>query len=87
MYMSYCRNEGTRMELAACLQSAEDHVNGEAEYATSDNEIEHFRRMMEDTFYWMRDMGLINDDGELDRGALEDICCAMAQAGQGEEEW
>lgn len=84
MYMSYCRMEGTRMELAACLQDAEDHVNGEAEYAVSDREIQHFRRIIEDTFYWMRDMDLIDEDGYLNEAGLDEICEAMSRAGEEE---
>ena len=87
MYMSYCRYEGTRMELSVCLQEAEDHVNGEAEYAVSEREIDHFRKMVEGFYYWVKDMGIVDDEGNLDQGALEDICCAMAQEGQNEEEY
>lgn len=85
MYMSYCRMEGTRMELAACLQDAEEHLYGEAEYAVSEREIEHFRRIIEDTFYWMRDMDMILDDGRMNEAVLVEICEAMSRAGEEED--
>ncbi|MBP5311883.1 MAG: hypothetical protein J6112_03510 [Clostridia bacterium] len=84
--MSYCRHEGTRMELAVCLQDAEEHVNGEAEYAVSEREIEHFRRMVEGFYYWMRDMELIDDDGNLNEHGLDDVCTAMGLAGEEDED-
>lgn len=48
MYMSYCKFEGTRMELNSCLNTVEEHVNHEAEYAVSENEINNFQQMVID---------------------------------------
>ena len=76
--------EGTKMELAACLRDAEDHVNGDAEYAVSEREIDCFEAMVEMFFEWMQDMALVTDEGELDREALQDVCVAMSRANEEE---
>jgi soluble cytochrome b562 len=87
MYMSYCRFEGTRNELRACLSDVEEHVNEEAEYEVSDSEINHFRNMVEEFVGWLNDMALLDEDGEIDRDALEQVCKAMAKSyGQEEED-
>jgi hypothetical protein len=87
MYMSYCRFEGTRHELRACLSDVEDHVNEEAEYEVSDSEINHFRIMVEAFVGWLNDMALLDEDGKIDRDALEQVCKAMAKSyGQEEED-
>lgn len=86
MYMSYCRHEGTRMELMACLRDAEDHANGEAEYPVSDKEIQHFRRMVEDFASWLQDMALMDEDGYLNEEEMDNLCEAMAKGSEDEEE-
>lgn len=78
-YMSYCRYEGTKMELNTCLHDVEEHVNEEAEYEVSDREINHFRNMVKTFWGWMQDMCLVDEYGELDRDVLEDICQKMAR--------
>lgn len=80
MYMSYCRFEGTRSELNACLADVEEHAYEEAEYEVSDREINHFRQMVEHFYGWMVDMGLIDFNGELDRETLNDICEKMGKS-------
>lgn len=77
MYMSYCRFEGTRAELNACLGVVEKHVNGEAEYPVSENEIANFQYMVKDFVTWLHDMALLDDEGYLDEDALNDICDSM----------
>lgn len=77
MYMSYCRFEGTRRELEACLQEVEEHVNEEAEYEVSDHEIAHFKKMIVDFVGWLNDMCLL--DGELDHDELDRVCESMAK--------
>lgn len=79
MYMSYCRFEGTRRELEACLQEVEEHVNEEAEYEVSDHEIAHFKKMIVDFVGWLNDMCLLDGDGELDGDELDRVCESMAQ--------
>lgn len=79
MYMSYCRHEGTFAELKACLGDAEEHVNGEAPYDVSEHEINQFKRMVEFFYGWMMDMSLIDENGELDEGALDEICESMTK--------
>lgn len=78
-YMSYCRFEGTRSEIQACLYDVEEHINEEAEEPVSDNEIRYFRSMVEDFYYWMNDIGLINEFGELNEEELDRICDKMAR--------
>ena len=73
MYMSYCRFEGTREELRACLGVIDEHVNGEGESAVSEKEIRCCKSMIEEFVGWLNDMGLLDCDGELDRGALAEV--------------
>ena len=76
-YMSYCRFEGTQIELQNCLYDVEDHMTEQAEYPVSESEIGHFQSMVEDFYYWMNDVGLLNEFGELDEEVLNDICDKM----------
>lgn len=80
MYMSYCRFEGTRMELNTCLQNVEDH-----EYAISSREIEHFRRMVEEFHGWLKDMCIIDDNGDIDEDELDQVCMSMEMEQEAEE--
>ena len=86
MYMSYCRFEGTHQELRACLADVDDHLMEDAEYKVSDGEINHFRQMVTDFFYWMQDNCLITADGELDDTALEGVCESMSKSYPAKEE-
>lgn len=85
MYMSYCRMEGTRMELRVCLNDVEEHVNREAEYPVSERECYHFREMVTEFVDWLHDMDLLDEDGYLDVDALNDVCDDMAKAADDEE--
>ena len=80
MYMSYCKYEGTAAELRRCLGDADDHINEEAQYTVSENEIKHFRRMVTDFYEWMEQNDLLTNDGELDEERLDYICETMKQA-------
>ena len=80
MYMSYCRFEGTRRELAACLNEVIDHVNEEAEYEVSEPEIRHFKNMIVNFVDFLHDMCLLDDEGYLDREELDKVCQAMAKS-------
>lgn len=84
MYMSYCRFEGTRHELNACISEVEEHINEEAEYEVSDHEIRHFRQMIQEFVEFMDENELLDEYGELDNSKLDDICEAMSR-GYGEE--
>jgi len=86
MYMSYCRFEGTRMELNACLNDVEEHVNGEAEYPVSENEVNHFRWMVENFAGWLHDMALLDDEGYLDEDALNEVCDDMMKGKEDNED-
>lgn len=77
MYMSYCRFEGTHAELRACLGDVEDHVNGDAEYKVSENEIGHFESMVREFVDWLHDMALLDEEGYLDEDALNEVCDDM----------
>lgn len=85
MYMSYCRFEGTRMELNACLNVVEEHVNHEAEYSVSENEINNFQLMVQDFVDWLHNMALLDDEGYLDEDALNEVCEDMSKAYQGDD--
>lgn len=80
MYMSYCRFEGTHDELRECLGDVDDHIYESAEYAVSDREIDHFRKMVKEFYDWIADSDLITDDGELDTNKLDEICAAMSKS-------
>lgn len=77
MYMSYCRFEGTRMELQSCFEAVEEHVNGEAEYAVSEREIYNFKRMIGDIAEFLYNNDLLDENGEINQTALDDVCAAM----------
>ncbi len=82
MYMSYCRFEGTQQELQACFSAVEEHVNGEAEYAISDREICCFKKMIEEVAEFLYDNDLLDEYGEVNATALDDICESMAKGGE-----
>ena len=86
MYMSYCRFEGTRRELAACLGEVEDHINMEAKYEVSEQEINHFRRTVKMFVEFLQEQELLNEEGELDKEVLDRVCESMAH-GYEEEDW
>ena len=77
MYMSYCRFEGTRHELDACIGEVYDHYNEEAEYEVSENEIENFRRMVHNFVELLNDTGILDEDGEINNDALDGVCETM----------
>lgn len=85
-YMSYCRYEGTYQELRICLDNAEEHINGEAEYEVSESEIEFFHRMVTEFTDWMKENGILDDDVEIDEESLGNICSAMRCGNNMEEE-
>ena len=86
MYMSYCRFEGTRQELRACLNDVDEHVNGEAEYKVSESEIGHFENMIRDFVDWLHDMELLDEEGYLDDDALNEVLDSMNKANEGSDE-
>lgn len=75
MYMSYCRFEGTKHELNACINDVEDHVMEEAEYEISESEIACFRTMVMNFVDFLNDMAIT--DAEIDMEALDEVCEAM----------
>lgn len=85
MYMSYCRFEGTRSELAACLSEVEDHINLEAEYEVSEKEINHFRRMVKMFVEFLQEQEIIDEEGELDKEVLDRVCESMAHGYEEED--
>lgn len=80
MYMSYCRFEGTRMELSACLNEVRDHIYDEAEYKVSEGEIENFKSMVEIFLGFLKEAELLDEDGDLNRDELDNICESMRHA-------
>ena len=85
-YMSYCRFEGTYQELKTCMNTVEEHEREEAEYPVSENEVGFFRRIVEEFHYWMQEMEILLDDGELDYETLDRICEAMRKGCEPQEE-
>lgn len=86
MYMSYCRFEGTRHELGACIQEVYDHINEQAEYEVSDNEIDNFRKMVHSFVELLQDAEILDEDGEINEEKLDQVCTLMGQR-FGEEDW
>lgn len=84
-YMSYCRFEGTRSELRACMYDVEEHINEEADDEVSEREVGHFESMVEEFYDWMTEFGLIDAWGELDREKLSEVCDKMRKSYGGEE--
>ena len=78
MYMSYCRFEGTKQELNACINDVQDHVMEEAEEEISERETECFRTMVFNFVEFLNEMEII--DSEIDEEALEEVCRAMKKA-------
>lgn len=77
MYMSYCRFEGTKNELDACMDEVRDHYCEIAEYEVSENEIDHFQRMVRNFVEFLNEYELLNDDNEVDEDKLEEISETM----------
>ena len=69
-------------ELRACLRDVEDHVNGDARDRVSKREIDKFRTMVQEFYRWLNDMALVNEYGELEEDALEDVCEDMAKSAE-----
>ena len=86
MYMSYCRFEGTRHELGACIGEVYDHINEEAEYEVSENEIQNFRQMVESFVELLNDAEILTEYGEINEEALDQVCEKMAKS-FGEEDY
>ena len=85
MYMSYCRFEGTRHELRACMADVEEHVNEEAEYEVSNHEIREFRYMIEEIANFLYEQDLLDEYVEVNHKQLDKVCEAMAKRyGEGE---
>ena len=78
--MSYCRFEGTKAELNACLAEVEEHIYEEAEYEVSDHEIGHFRQIVENFVSFLDQHELLDEYGELDEDKLDAICESMKRA-------
>lgn len=88
MYMSYCRFEGTKAELASCLYDVQDHIDETAESEISENEISNFRLMVENFVCFLNDNDLLDEYGNLNQDQLDQICEAMRKSyGMEDEEW
>lgn len=80
-YMSYCRYEGTLHELSRCIDDVEEHINEEAEFSVSKNEIDYFYIMVKKFFDFMNDNELIDYDNFcLNKDRLDEICFAMEKS-------
>ena len=84
MYMSYCRFEGTKAELNACLAVAEEHANDEAEYKVSQREIENFEDLIRTFHAFLIDYEILDEAGSIDEAALEGLLYKMSQAAEEE---
>lgn len=70
------------MELAACLDVAQEHLDGCAEYAVSDGEVQHFERMILNVVDFLHESGVLDWDQEIDYDALEQVLDAMRKGGE-----
>ena len=68
------------------MEEVREHVNEEAEYEVSNNEIRHFRQMIEEVASFMYDMELLDEYGEIDENKLDEVCEAMGKSYE-EQEW
>lgn len=80
MYMSYCRFEGTRAELNACMDVVQMHYNEEAEYEVSDKEITEFKKMIYEVVDFLQNTEIIDDEGEIDNEQLDRVCEMMGKS-------
>lgn len=80
MYMSYCRFEGTRMELNRCMNEVQDHINESAEYEVSKNEIEQFKQMVYEFVGFLYDNAILDTYGEINEETLDEVCESMAKS-------
>ena len=77
MYMSYCRFEGTRNELSACMDKVTERLDEMDDCAVSEREVANFRNMVLEFNNWLHDMELIDDEGYIDEEALDSVCAAI----------
>lgn len=76
--MSYCRHYNTRLALSECIEDAQEHIDGVAECAVSDEEVWAFRKMVGEFYDFLNEAGLLNEFGELDEEKLDEVCEQMA---------
>ena len=86
MYMSYCRFEGTRYELQKCLDEAQEHFNGEAEYPVSDREINEFRLMVSEFFDFLADNRLIDNYGDFRYKKFDTLCETLRERSEDDDD-
>lgn len=67
------------MELQSCFDTVNDHVNGDADCAISEREIYNFKRMIDEIAEFLRENDLLDEDGEINQTALDDICNFMRE--------
>lgn len=75
--MSYCRFHNTLYDLRDCLGTVREHIDGEAEYATSDEEIEKFKMMVCEFVNFLNEHSLLDSENEVDGTVLDDIAQSM----------
>lgn len=85
MYMSYCRFEGTKHELDACLSVADEAIMGEAEYPVSEDETAYFKLMIENVLDFLQENDVISDEINYDEDKLYDIMRLM-ERGRADED-
>lgn len=86
-YMSYCKFEGTKHELAICLDDVMEHINEEAQYEVSDHEIEHFKQMIYVFVEFLQETEIIDEYGDIDENNLETVCEKMKKGYEEEGEY
>lgn len=77
--MSYCRFEGTRHELNACIGDVLEHINEEAEYSISRSEIENFKELTKTFVEFLIDTEIL-DEAYINDDVLDLVCEKMAQS-------
>ena len=77
MYMSYCRYEGTRYELNACIGDAREHYYEEAEYEVCENEIDNFRQLIHNFVEFLGETEILDENGEINEDKLDEVCETM----------
>lgn len=73
VFMSYCRQEGTKKAIEEALNQVEEYSN-EPDMDMSDSEVKSFKAYIRQVYDWMQDMCLIDDEGNFNEEELDNLC-------------
>lgn len=73
VFMSYCRQEGTKKAIEEALDQVEEYRN-EPDMDMSDSEVKSFKAYIRHIYGWMYDMCLIDDEGNFNKEQFDNLC-------------